>query len=86
MVVLRLCRPYRAQTKGKMVESGVKYARRNMWPSMRFTDSADLNWQALEWCNSVANRRVAWDDTATAGGPCWSWSDCTYCPCRKGPG
>ena len=54
---LRLCQPYRAQTKGK-VESGVKYARRNMWPSMRFTDSADLNRQALEWCDSVANRRV----------------------------
>ena len=31
---VRLCRPYRAQTKGK-VESGVKYVRRNMWPSMR---------------------------------------------------
>ena len=28
---IRLCRPYRAQTKGK-VESGVKYVRRNMWP------------------------------------------------------
>ena len=38
----RLCQPYRAQTKGK-VESGVKYVRRNMWPSMRFTDDADLN-------------------------------------------
>ena len=38
----RLCQPYRAQTKGK-VESGVKYVRRNMWPSMRFSDDADLN-------------------------------------------
>ena len=54
---IRLCRPYRAQTKGK-VESGVKYVRRNMWPSMRFTDDADLNRQGLEWCDSVANRRV----------------------------
>ena len=53
----RLCRPYRAQTKGK-VESGVKYVRRNMWPSMRFTDDADLNRQALEWCDVVANARV----------------------------
>ena len=41
---IRLCQPYRAQTKGK-VESGVKYVRRNMWPSMRFTDDADLNRQ-----------------------------------------
>ena len=54
---IRLCRPYRAQTKGK-VESGVKYVRRNMWPSMRFTDDADLNRQGLEWCDSVANRRM----------------------------
>ena len=54
---VRLCRPYRAQTKGK-VESGVKYVRRNMWPSMRFTGDADLNRQGLEWCDSVANRRI----------------------------
>ena len=54
---LRLCRPYRAQTKGK-VESGVKYVRRNFWPSARFTDDSDLNRQALEWCEVVANERV----------------------------
>ncbi len=28
-----------------------------MWPSMRFTDDADLNRQGLEWCDSLANRR-----------------------------
>ena len=55
--VMRLCQPYRAQTKGK-VESGVKYVRRNMWPSMRFTGDADLNRQGLEWCEPVANRRM----------------------------
>ena len=62
---MRLCRPYRAQTKGK-VESGVKYVRRNpcssqgraLWPSGRFTGDADLNRQAWEWCDRVANRRV----------------------------
>ena len=53
----RLCREYRPQTKGK-VESGVKYVRYNMWPSIRFTDAADLNGQALEWCDAVANARV----------------------------
>ena len=60
-----LCQPYRAQTKGK-VESGVKYVRRNpcssqgqaMWPGLRFTNDADLNRQALEWCDVVANRRT----------------------------
>ena len=54
---LKLCLPYRAQTKGK-VESGVKYVRGNLWPSIRFTDDADLNQQAVEWCDTVANRRV----------------------------
>ena len=28
---VRLCRPYRAQTKGK-IESGVKYVKGNTWP------------------------------------------------------
>ena len=54
---VRLCQPYRAQTKGK-VESGVKYVQRNMWPSLRFTDDADLNRRGLEWCDSVANARM----------------------------
>ena len=49
-----------SQTKGK-VESGVKYVRRNMWPSLRFTDAADaadLNRQGLEWSGVAANARV----------------------------
>ena len=53
----RLCQPYRAQTKGK-VKYGVKYVRRNMWPSIRFIDDADLKRQGLEWCDVVANARV----------------------------
>ena len=36
----------------------MKYVRRNMWPGLRFTDDADLNRQALEWCDVVANARV----------------------------
>ena len=37
----------------------MKYVRRNMWPSMRFTDDdADLNRQGLEWSGVVANARV----------------------------
>ena len=54
---LRLCKPYRAQTKGK-VENGVKYVKGNFWPSARFTDDADLNRQALAWCGEIANERV----------------------------
>jgi transposase len=53
----RACRPYRAQTKGK-VESGVRYVRGNFWPGLRFVDLADLNRQAWEWLDTVANPRV----------------------------
>jgi transposase len=53
----RACRPYRAQTKGK-VESGVRYVRGNFWPGLNFTDLADLNGQALAWLNRVANVRI----------------------------
>lgn len=53
----QLCRPYRAQTKGK-VESGVKYIKRNFWPGVRFVDMDDLNLQARAWCEQVANQRL----------------------------
>jgi len=54
---IRLCRPYRAQTKGR-VESGVKYVRGNFWPTACFTDLADLNHQARAWADQVADVRV----------------------------
>jgi len=54
---LQLCRAYRAQTKGK-VESGIKYVKGNFWPRIEaFTDLADLNRQALDWLDTVANVR-----------------------------
>jgi transposase len=53
----KACQPYRAQTKGK-VESGVKYVRGNFWPGLQFVDLADLNRQALDWLNGVANVRI----------------------------
>ena len=40
----RVCRPYRAQTKGK-VESGVKYVKRNFLPGRVFRDLEDFNEQ-----------------------------------------
>jgi len=54
---LQLCRPYRAQTKGR-IESGIKYVRGNFWPGARFTDLDDLNRLAHEWSERVANVRV----------------------------
>ncbi len=56
-IVGRLCRYYRAQTKGK-VESGVKYVKRNSLAGRRFRDLEDLNAWLLEWCVSVADQRV----------------------------
>jgi len=53
----RLCRPYRAQTKGK-VESGVKYVKRNFLPGRVFRDRADFNDQLVAWLAEVADLRV----------------------------
>jgi len=53
----RACRPYRAQTKGK-VESGIRYVRGNFWPGLKFVDLADLNRQAHDWLDQTANLRV----------------------------
>lgn len=53
----RLCRPYRAQTKGK-VESGIKYFRRNFLPGRTFRDDVDLNEQVGAWIAMVADVRV----------------------------
>ena len=56
----RLCRPYRAQTKGK-VESGVKYVRRNFLCGLQGREPnslVDMNAQLREWVACVANRRV----------------------------
>jgi transposase len=56
----RLCRPYRAQTKGK-IESGVKYIRRNFVCGLQGREPsclADFNTQLRQWVGEVANRRM----------------------------
>ena len=53
----RVCRPYRAQTKGK-VESGVKYVKRNFLPGRTFVDLVDFQTQLDEWTATIADRRV----------------------------
>ncbi|HKC73220.1 MAG TPA: IS21 family transposase [Chloroflexota bacterium] len=52
----RACRPYRAQTKGK-VERGIGYVRGNFWPGVHAEGLADLNAQARLWLDTVANVR-----------------------------
>jgi transposase len=49
-VTPRVCRPYTPQTKGK-VERTIRVVRESFWPGVRFTDLADLNRQALAWCD-----------------------------------
>jgi transposase len=53
----RLCRPYRAKTKGK-VESGVKYVKRNFIPGRTFRDLDDFNAQLAAWQADIADVRV----------------------------
>jgi transposase len=56
-VEIKLCRYYRAQTKGK-VESGVKYVKGNALTGRRFRDLDHLNEWLEEWCLTVADERV----------------------------
>lgn len=56
----RLCRPCRAQTKGK-VESGIKYVRRNFLCGLlgqQLSGLPELNARLREWVQAVANERV----------------------------
>jgi len=53
----RLCRPYRAQTKGK-VESSIRYVRRSGLPGLDAASPEDLRTQLRAWAWEIANRRV----------------------------
>jgi transposase len=54
---IRACRPYRAQTKGK-VERPIRYVRQSFLYGRTFTGDADLNAQALHWLATIANARI----------------------------
>jgi hypothetical protein len=54
---IRACRPYRAQTKGK-VERPIRYVRQSFLYGRTFAGDADLNAQALAWLDQIANPRV----------------------------
>jgi len=53
----RLCRPYRAKTKGK-VESGGKYVKGNFLPGRTFRDMQDFNEQLHQWLLEVSDLRI----------------------------
>jgi transposase len=52
----RACNPGRSWEKGK-IERAIGYARQNFWPLREFTDLQDVNRQAAEWLQQVANQR-----------------------------
>lgn len=54
---IRACRPYRAQTKGK-VERPIGYVRQSFFYGRNFLNDADLNTQALSWMGQTANVRI----------------------------
>ena len=56
-VQIKLCRYYRAQTKGK-VERGVSYVKRNALAGRRFDSLESLNAWLDEWAVSVADARI----------------------------
>ena len=53
---VKVCRPYRAQTKGK-VERPIRYLRESFLYGRTFVSDADLNAQVLDWLATVANVR-----------------------------
>jgi len=60
----RVCRPYRAKTKGK-VERSIGYIKDRFLVGRTFLDLADLNIQLAAWIDGVANVR----EHATTGEP-----------------
>ena len=53
----KACRPYRAQTKGK-VERPFRYVREDFFLGCNFRNLDDLNTQFRGWLDQVANRRT----------------------------
>jgi hypothetical protein len=53
----RACNPAAGWEKGK-VERAIGYVRQNFWPLREFADLADVNRQAREWRDQIANQRL----------------------------
>ena len=51
-IVIRLCYPYRPETKGK-IENTIKYLRYNFWAGRSFESLQDINVQCQEWLQKV---------------------------------
>jgi hypothetical protein len=51
-IVIRLCYPYRPETKGK-IENTIKYLRYNFWKGRSFDSLPDINAQCQVWLHKV---------------------------------
>lgn len=56
-IVPRACNPGAPYEKGK-VERAIQYVRRNFWPLRSFHDLNDVQKQARDWIDTVANVRI----------------------------
>jgi len=56
-IVPLACNVRAAHEKGK-IESAIKLLRQNFWPLRSFTDLADVQLQAKQWLETVANVRI----------------------------
>jgi transposase len=54
----RACNKAAGWEKGKVEKGGVGYLRQNFWPLRTFTDLADVNAQARQWFEQIANKRT----------------------------
>ncbi|MFT9846947.1 IS21 family transposase [Aneurinibacillus sp. REN35] len=52
----KACRPYRAQTKGK-IERAIQYVERSFYIGTHYDSLQDLNQQAWRWLDRVGNRK-----------------------------
>ncbi len=57
-IVIRLCFPYRAQTKG-MIEPTIKYMRHNFWNGRSFESLDNTNAQCMQW-SSWQLHTISW--------------------------
>lgn len=53
----RACNKAAGWEKGKVERGGIRYVRQNFWPLRTFTDLGDVNRQAREWMENIANKR-----------------------------
>lgn len=52
------CNPGRAHEKGKVEKGAIHYIRHNFWPLRSFRDLHDVQAQANQWRDELANKRV----------------------------